>query len=51
LTAGYTNPGTYWIQTIANTVVLDLDEFPLMVTDQENLDAIRPAEEISETIN
>lgn len=45
----FPNPGTYWIQTIANTVVLD--ELPLMVTDQENLDSIRPAEEISETIN
>lgn len=45
----FPNPGTYWIQTIANAVVLD--EFPLMVTDQENLEAIRPAEEISETIN
>lgn len=45
----FPNPGTYWIQTIANAVVLD--EFPLMVTDQENLDAVRPAEEISETIN
>lgn len=45
----FPNPGTYWIQTIANAVVLD--EFPLMVTDQENLDSIRSAEEISETIN
>jgi len=45
----FPNPGTYWIQTIANAVVLD--EFPLMVTDQENLDALRPPEEISETIN
>jgi hypothetical protein len=45
----FPNPGTYWIQTIANAVVLD--EFPLIVTDQENLDSIHPAEEISETIN
>lgn len=45
----FPNPGTYWIQTIANTVVLD--EFPLMVTDQENLDAVRPAEEISDRVN
>ena len=45
----FPNPGTYWIQTIANTVVLD--EFPLIVTDQENLESLRPAEEISETIN
>ncbi len=41
--------GTYWVQTIANTVVLD--EFPLIVTDSANLDANRPAEEITETIN
>ncbi|MBK6749981.1 MAG: hypothetical protein KA956_10875 [Pyrinomonadaceae bacterium] len=41
--------GTYWVQTIANTVVLD--EFPLIVTDSANLEANRPAEEITETIN
>lgn len=41
--------GTYWIQTVANTVVLD--EMPLIVTDQENLTALQPAEEITETIN
>lgn len=45
----FSNPGTYWVQTIANTVVLE--EFPLIVTDSENLDSMRPAEEISETIN
>ena len=41
--------GTYWVQTIANSVVLD--EFPLIVTDQANLENVRPPEEISETIN
>ena len=41
--------GTYWIQTIANTVVLD--EFPLIVTDTANMNSSGPAEEISETVN
>ncbi len=45
----FSNPGTYWVQTIANTVVLE--EFPLIITDSENLDSMRPAEEITETIN
>ena len=45
----FSNPGTYWVQTIANTVVLD--EIPLIVTDSENVDQMRPAEEITETIN
>ena len=41
--------GTYWIQTIANTVMID--EFPLIVTDQAGANALQPAEEITETIN
>ena len=45
----FPNAGTYWIQTIANAVVID--EVPLMVTDQANLEAMRPAEEVSETVN
>ena len=45
----FPDPGTYWIQTIANTVVLD--ESPLIVTDQANMEASRPADEITETIN
>jgi len=45
----FTNAGTYWVQTIANAVVLD--EFPLIVIDNANLESNRPAEEISETIN
>ena len=45
----FPDPGTYWIQTIANAVVLD--ELPLIVTDQENAQSLRPPEELSETIN
>jgi len=45
----FPSAGTYWVQTIANAVVLD--EFPLIVTDNANLESNRPAEEISETIN
>lgn len=45
----FPNPGTYWIQTIANAVVLD--ESPLIVTDQAGVEALRPAEQVSETIN
>lgn len=45
----FPSAGTYWVQTIANTVVID--EFPLIVTDSANLDANRPPDEITETIN
>ena len=45
----FPDAGTYWVQTIANAVVLD--EFPLIVTDQANLENTRPPDEISETIN
>lgn len=45
----FPNPGTYWIQTIANTVVLD--ELPLIVADANNMEAMRPADEVSETVN
>lgn len=46
----FPDAGTYWVQTIANAVVLD--EFPLIVTDQANFENSRPADEmISETIN
>jgi len=37
--------GTYWIQTLANTVLLE--ELPLIVTDA----GTQAAEEISETVN
>jgi hypothetical protein len=45
----FPNAGTYWVQTIANAVVLD--EFPLIVTDNANLTQTQPAEEITETVN
>lgn len=45
----FPSAGTYWIQTIANTVVLD--EMPLIVADANNMEAMRPADEISETVN
>jgi len=45
----FSTAGTYWIQTIANTAVVD--EFPLIVTDQNNMEALRPADEITETVN
>ena len=45
----FPDAGTYWVQTIANTAVLD--EFPLIVTDQASLNAMQPADEITETVN
>lgn len=45
----FNNPGTYWIQTIANAAVVD--EMPLIVTDAANAQNAQPAEEITETIN
>lgn len=45
----FPSAGTYWVQTLANTVVLE--EFPLIVTDSGGLNPGQPAEEISETIN
>ena len=41
--------GTYWIQTLADKVVVD--ELPLIVTDAAAMTGMQPAEEISETIN
>ena len=41
--------GTYWVQTLANTVLLE--EFPLIVTDAGTIAGMQPTEEISETIN
>ncbi len=41
--------GTYWIQTLANTELLE--EFPLIVTDAENAQSNLPPDEISETVN
>src|SRR5436190_6441049 len=45
----FPSAGTYWVQTLADTVVLE--EFPLIVTDAGAIGAGQPAEEISETIN
>jgi hypothetical protein len=45
----FPSAGTYWVQTLADTVVLE--EFPLIVTDAGNLGPSQPAEEVSETIN
>jgi hypothetical protein len=45
----FPDAGTYWVQTIANTAVLD--EFPLIVTDAETMNAMQPADEITETVN
>ena len=41
--------GTYWVQTIADANLLD--EFPLIVTDTDNMTAVQPADEITETVN
>jgi hypothetical protein len=41
--------GTYWVQTIADTNLLE--EFPLIVTDTANVNVVQPPEELSETIN
>ena len=45
----FQSAGTYWVQTLADAVVLE--EFPLIVTDSGNVNVGQPAEEISETIN
>ena len=41
--------GTYWIQTLANTQVLE--EFPLIVTDSGTVAGGNVADQVSETIN
>lgn len=45
----FPSAGTYWVQTLADTVVLE--EFPLIVTDAGNVNASHQAEEISDTVN
>lgn len=45
----FPSAGTYWVQTLADTIVLE--EFPLIVTDSGTVNVGAPAEEISETIN
>src|SRR5512141_213417 len=39
--------GTYWVQTLADAELLE--EFPLIVTDADNMTAGQPAEQITET--
>ncbi len=45
----FPTPGTYWVQTLADTQILE--EFPLIVTDAGNVGEINAPEEISETVN
>lgn len=45
----FQTPGTYWVQTLANTVLLE--EFPLIVTDAGTVAEMQATEEISETVN
>jgi len=45
----FPSAGTYWVQTLANTVLLE--EFPLIVTDAGTVAGMQTTEEISETIN
>ena len=41
--------GTYWVQTLANTVLLE--EFPLIVTDAGTIAGMQTTEEFSESVN
>jgi hypothetical protein len=45
----FPNPGTYWIQTLADSVLLE--ELPLIVVDTNNMNEVAPMEEFSETVN
>lgn len=45
----FPDAGTYWVQTLANSVVMQ--EFPLMVADTESSNMANLPEEISETVN
>ena len=45
----FPSAGTYWVQTLADTVVLE--EFPLIVADAHDVQAMQPPEELSETVN
>ena len=42
-------PGTYWVQTLADSEVME--EFPLIVTDAGNANQMQMPDAISETIN
>ncbi len=41
--------GTYWVQTLCDQQVME--EFPLIVTDQDQTGVSHPPDQISETIN
>jgi hypothetical protein len=45
----FSTAGTYWVQTIANTILLE--EFPLIVTDAGTIAGMQAADEVSETVN
>jgi len=45
----FSTAGTYWVQTLADTVLLE--EFPLIVTDTGTMAGMQAADEISETVN
>lgn len=45
----FQTPGTYWVQTLANSILLE--ELPLIVVDTKNMAEMAPTEEISETVN
>lgn len=45
----FQTPGTYWVQTLANSVLLE--EVPLIVVDSQSVPEMSPAEQISETVN
>ena len=45
----FPSAGTYWVQTLADTVLLE--EFPLIVTDTGTMAGMQAADEISETVN
>lgn len=45
----FSDAGTYWIQTLANSVLLD--ECPLIVADAQAIAGMNQADEVSETVN
>ncbi len=45
----FPSSGTYWVQTLANSMLLE--ELPLIVVDTQNMTEVAPTEEFSEAIN
>ena len=45
----FPNSGTYWVQTLANSMLLE--EVPLIVVDTQNMTEVAPMEDFSEAIN